>query len=182
MKRLIVAWAVLIAMACGGAGSAGTESQAGQAAGAGPAAGLTLVPHTTLETFLPAMPAWTRAYEPRGDTDTTESFSRTQVDYERGENGMSIEIQDSMKNPNILGPLTAMLASDAAAQQEGRTRTTVGGFPGVQEWTAEAKNGEVTVLLADRFTVRAVGSTVPDLDKIRAAVEAVDLKKLAGLR
>ena len=75
-----------------------------------------------------------------------------------------------------------MLASDAAAQQDGKTRTTVGGFPGVQEWTPEPRNGEVSVLLADRFTVRAVGSTVPDLNTIRAAVEAVDLKKLAGLK
>jgi hypothetical protein len=58
----------------------------------------------------------------------------------------------------------------------------VGGFPGVQEWTPEPRNGEVTVVLADRFTVRAVGSTVPDLDTIRAAVEAVELKKLAGLK
>ena len=152
------------------------------AAGSSPAAGLTLVPHTTLETFLPTLSGWTFEYQPRGDTDTVEGFSRIQVDYGRGENGMSIEIQDAMKNPNILGPLTAMLASDAAAQQDGMTRTTVGGFPGVQEWTPEARNGEVVVLLADRFSVRAVGSTVPDLATIRAAVEAVELKTLAGLK
>lgn len=183
MKRLIVAWAVLIAtIACGGAGSSGTGSQAGGAAGSGPAPGLTLVPHTTLETFLPALPGWTFEYQPRGDTDPVEGYARVQVNYQRGENGMSIEIVDTMKNPNVLGPLTAMLASDAAAQQDGKTRTTVGGFPGVQEWTPEPRNGEVSVLLADRFTVRAVGSTVPDLATIRAAIEAVDLKKLAGLR
>ena len=186
MKRLIVAWAVLIAtIACGGAGSGGTDSQAGPAggaAGSGPAAGLTLVPHTTLETFLPAMPGWTFEYQPRGDTDPVERYARVQLNYERGENGMSIEIVDTMKNPNVLGPLTAVLASDAAAEQEGKTRTTVGGFPGVQEWTPEPRNGEVSVLLADRFVVRAVGSTVPDLATIRAAVEAVDLQKLAGLK
>jgi hypothetical protein len=186
--RLVAVCAVLIfvTIACGGAGSGGTAGQAplagGGATGSGPASGLTLVPHTTLETFLPALKDWTRAYQPRGDTDTTESFSRIQVDYERGVGGLSVEIQDSMKNPNILGPLVAMLASDAAAQQEGMARTTVGGFPGVQEWTPEPRNGEVVVLLADRFTVRVVGSTVPDLATIRWAVEQVELKKLAGLR
>ncbi len=182
MRQLVV-WAVVFAAAaCSGTGSAGQTGPAGGAVGAGPASGLTLVPHTTLETFLPALRDWTRAYQPRGDTDRAESFSRTQVDYERGPSGLSVEIQDAMKNQNVIGPLVAMLASDAAAQQEGKTRTTVGGFPGVQEWTAEARNGEVVVLLADRFTVRVVGSTVPDLDTIRWAVEQVELKKLAGLR
>lgn len=184
--RLLVVWAVVTAtMACGGAGSSGTAGQAGAAAsgaGSGPAAGLTLVPHTTLETYLPTLPGWTFEYQPRGDTDTAEGYARIQVNYVRGENGMSIEIVDTMKNPNVLDPLPAMLASDAAAQQEGLTRTSVGGFPGVQEWTPEPRNGEVTVLLADRFVVKAVGSTVPDLNTIRGAVEAVDLKKLAGLR
>ncbi len=180
--RLLVMWLVVAAtIACGGgANSSGTAGQGGPAAGPGPTAGLTLVPHTTLETYLPALPGWTFEYQPRGDTDAAEGYARIQVNYSRGESGMSIEIVDTMKNPNSLDPLPATLASDAAAQQAGLTRTTVGGFPGVQEWTPEPRNGEVTVLLADRFVVKAVGSTVPDLATIRAAVEAVDLKKLAG--
>ena len=183
VKRLLVVWAVVTAtIACGGANSSGTTGQTGPAAGSGPAAGLTLVPHTTLETYLPALPGWTFEYQPRGDTDTAEGYARIQVNYARGENGMSIEIVDTMKNPNVLDPLPATLASDAAAQQAGLTRTTVGGFPGVQEWTPEPRNGEVTVLLSDRFVVKAVGSTVPDLATIRAAVEAVDLKKLAAVK
>jgi hypothetical protein len=186
VMRLLVVWVVVIAVsACGGAGSGGTAGQSGaaaSAAGSGPAAGLTLVPHTTLETFLPALPGWTFEYQPRGDTDTAEGYARVQVNYVRGESGMSIEIVDTMKNPNILDPLPATLASDAAAQQAGLTRTTVGGFPGVEEWTPEPRNGEVTVLVADRFVAKAVGSTVPDLATIRAAVAAVDLKKLAELK
>lgn len=181
--RLLVVWAVVIGVsACGGAGSSGTAGQTGPAAGPGPTAGLTLVPHPTLETFLPALPGWTFEYQPRGDTDTAEGYARVQVNYMRGESGMSIEIVDTMKNPNILDPLPATLASDAAAQQAGLTRTTVGGFLGVEEWTPEPRNGEVTVLVADRFVAKAVGSTVPDLATIRAAVAAVDLKKLAGVR
>lgn len=98
MTRQLMMRAVVSGMtACGGAGSAGTAGQAGSAgagaAGSGPASGLTLVAHTTLETFLPTLSDWTRANQPRGDTDTAESFSRTQVDYVRGPSGLGVEIR-----------------------------------------------------------------------------------------
>ena len=60
--------------------------------------------------------------------------------------------------------------------------TTVAGFPAVESWTPAAKNGELGLLVGGRYLVKVNGSTVPDVETIRKAVEAIDLKKLAALK
>jgi hypothetical protein len=150
-----------------------------------PASTVEVVPHEKLLELLPMLPGWTRG-EPRGTTDTDEAVSRVQVDYnqDQGIGGLAIEIMDTTMNADILGPLTEFLKANRTETVELGTKkvTTVVGYPGTEEWTPEAGNGVVSVLVAGRFVVGVTGNSVGDVSVIRKVFDSIDLKKLAGLK
>ncbi len=140
-----------------------------------------VVPGQTLETFYPVMPGWERG-QPKSETDTQESVSRTTVDFDRQVSTISVEIMDSCRNPDVL-----LLLMDSLKQLPPATRGTVvrhitiNGFPGYEEWTAEAGNGEVHVLVAGRFMVKVTASTT-DLPTLENAARSIPMQKLAAIK
>ena len=143
---------------------------------------VTVVPCEKLRSFLPNLPGWARETTPQCETDTAESVSRVQVDYDKGISRMSVEIMDSSKRPEVQAPLSAMVEStDAEATAQGLIKTKIQDFPAVEEWTPVSGHGEISILVADRFMLRLVGSTVPDIATVREAAEKIDLKGLASV-
>ena len=143
-----------------------------------------VVPHERLQALLPPLPGWTRG-DVQGETVVEDTpISRVQVAYDKGESSLSFEIMDTARNKDLLAEIRPMIKPGySEKRRDGYTKaTTVGRFPGVEEWTPEAKNGYVSVLLGERFVLKVTGSYVPNVDTIRKAVEAVDLEKLAGLK
>jgi hypothetical protein len=139
-----------------------------------------VTPHRTLETFLPVMPGWTRG-DPVSETDTVESVSRTTVDYDRDVSTISVEIMDSCRNPDVLGPLTTALKQGVPVTRGTTTKSlAVQGFPACEEWTAEAGNGEVHVLVGGRFMVKVTGATT-DLRTLENTPNLMALQRLAAL-
>jgi hypothetical protein len=177
------AWLLLAVLTagCGGAGSSGAPAGDRPETSSVSTTKATVVPHESLQALLPDLAGWTRG-EPRGETDRSESVSRVTVNYDKGESTISIEFMDSSRNEQMLAPLRGILASPAPSPGTTVGTSTIGGFPAAEEWTAEAKNGSIHVLVADRFMVAVTGSTVPDLATIRAALDAIDLQKLAALK
>lgn len=170
---------VLTAAACGGEEAT-------------PAPSVKVIPHEQLLALLPDLPGWTKGATPQGTTDPAEAVSRVQVDYEPSgadkASRLSIEIMDTTMNANILGPLRTSLKAKGSVTTGTSsvpittTVTEVGGFPAVTEWTPEAKNGTLTVLVADRFTVGLTGNYISGTEQLRAVAAAMDLKKLAALK
>lgn len=140
-------------------------------------ANVRVVPHTTLEALLPALPGWQRG-TPRGETDTEESVSRVTVDYDKGPSTLSFEFMDSSLNNDVL----ALIKEAIKGQNPEMKPTTLAGFPGAEEWTQESKRGSVHILVAGRFMVAVTGEHVPDLAAVRQAVQAIDLQKMAALK
>ena len=173
MKRLNVVCVLLLVAACS------TPDQAR------PASKAKVVPHEKLLELLPALPGWTRGV-PQGTTDTDEAVSRVQVDYNQGQGigGLSIEIMDTTMNADILGPLTELLKANRTETVAAGTRkvTTVAGYPATEEWTPEAGNGVISVLVADRFVIGVTGNSVGDVSVLRKVCDAIDVKKLAALK
>jgi hypothetical protein len=181
--RTLIAIPVLLTAACGGthdAADPATTQAPGSSAASGP---VTVVPHESLEALLPTLPGWTRS-TPKSETDRTENVSRVTVNYEQPGTGagLSIELMDTSRNENMIAAARSAVTSPIPSPGTTVAATTIGGFPASEEWTAEAKNGVVNVLVADRFTVAVTGSYVADLATIRAVASAIDLQKLAALK
>jgi hypothetical protein len=185
---------LLLAGGCGHSPEAEHAQAADQAAKAaeqamkdgasGAPSNVKVVPFESLQALLPDMPGWTKG-EPKGETETVGvSVSRVQVDYDKGESTLSFEIMDSSMNQALIGPMTALLKTGYSEKTtDGYKRgTTVGGFPGSEEWTSTSKRGVVTALVGGRFIATVTGEGVPDIETVRKAVEAIDLKKLAALK
>lgn len=191
-KRL--AWVcagLLLAGGCGKPSETQAVDQAAKAAeqaakdtASGASSNVKVVPFESLQALLPDMPGWTKG-EPKGETETVGvSMSRVHVDYDKGESTLSFEIMDSTMNQALLGPAMALAKTGYSEQtSEGfKKGTAVGGFPGVEEWTTVSKRGVVTAIVGGRFIATVTGEGVPDIDTVRKALEAMDLKKLAALK
>ena len=177
------------AVACGG-GSGTPEPAANGASGpasSASASAFKAVPHEKLAELLPKMTGWTRESDPRGTTDTANSVSRVQVDYQQegGTGGISVEMMDVASNLHMTGPLKALLKNTATkTDANGTTQKviTVGGHIATEEWTPEGGNGTVSILVVDRFVVTVTGSTVANVGVIHKVVESIDLNKIAALK
>ena len=140
-----------------------------------------IVSGQTLETFYPVMPGWQRG-RPQSETDTQEMVSRTTVDFDRGVSTISVELMDSCRNPNVLMMMNESLKQLPPVSRGTVVRhTTINGFPGYEEWTAEAGNGEVHVLVAGRFMVKVTAGT-SDLPTLENAARSIPMQKLAAMK
>ena len=140
-----------------------------------------VVPGPTLETFYPVMPGWERG-EPKTETDTQESVSRTTVDFDRGTSTISVELMDSCRNPDVLAMITESLKQPPPSTPDTVVRLmTINGFPGYEEWTNESGHGELHVLVAGRFMVKVTAET-SDRTTLENATKLIPMDKLAALK
>lgn len=180
MKPLHAAAGLCLAFcvaACGGSrpDASASDSTASSAA----------VPHETLATLFPVIPGFKRETEPKGETDG--GISRVQGDYQQdggGMGGLSVEMMDVSTNLTMLAAFKEIQRHPGTTKTDVGTQktTTIGGFPAYEEWTPEASNGSLGVLVADRFLVTVTGSSVGTVDVIYKAMDAIDLKKIAALK
>lgn len=140
-----------------------------------------VVPGQRLESFYPAMPGWVRE-TPQSETDIDESVSRTTVDFERGVSTISVELMDSCRNPDVLALiLEALKQLPPATSGTVLRHLTVNSFPGYEEWTDSAGNGEVHVLVAGRFVVKVTASRT-DRATLQSAAQSIPMQKLAAIK
>ena len=144
-------------------------------------------PAVNFEQLVPLIPeiaGWTRS-APRGEQVTLPfKMSKAEARYEKGDSSIKLEITDSSMNQLILAPLSMFMAMGFEERSsDGYTKATkLGGLPGFEKWQNASKDGEVTVVVANRFIVQADGNNVENIDVVRKAVTAVDLNKLAGMK
>jgi hypothetical protein len=134
--------------------------------------------------LLPTIDGWTQA-DPRGEQLTMPvKYSKAEAIYRRDDSRIEVVITDSALSQMLLAPMTMFMASGFSERSsEGFKRSArIDGQPAFEEWNSGSNRGEVTVVVANRFIVTAQGSDVAELAPVRAAVEAVDLGKLAGLK
>jgi len=178
----------LVTAACGGS-SAGSDpaASASSSAPAPSSSGSTkVVPHEKLVALYPEIPGFKHETEPKGETDTNENVSRVTADYiqDGGIAGLSLEMMDVSTNQVMLAAFKEIQRHPGTQKTAAGTQktTTIAGYPAYEEWTPEAKNGVVSVLVADRFVVTMTGNSVGDVSVIYKAMDAVDLKKIAALK
>ena len=139
------------------------------------------VPGNNLEKFYPVMPGWTRG-TPQSETDLSESVSRTTVDFDRKTETISVELMDSCRSADVLLLIRETLKTlPPATRGTTQRHTTVNGFPAYEEFTAQSGQGEIHVLVADRFMVK-VTADLSDLGTLQNAARLVPMSALAAAR
>ncbi len=111
--------------------------------------------------------------------------SQAEATYEN-ENGGTIHIQimDMGSMKDMVGMATAgwAMAEYDRETDTGYERTIkYKGFRAMEEWDNEAHSGKMSVLVANRFVVEVSGDNV-DMKTIKAAMDKIDLKKLAEMK
>mgnify|MGYP003383265759 CR=1 FL=1 len=138
----------------------------------------------TLKSVLPELAGWARG-DTKGEQMTMPvSYSRAQARYEKDAAHIELEITDTALNQLLLAPLSMFIATGYSERSdEGFKRAArIAGQPGMEEWNLDSRHGEVTAVVAARFIVHATGHDVEAIDSVRAAVQAVDLARLATLK
>jgi hypothetical protein len=133
---------------------------------------------------VPEVTGWTRDMPTGQQIKTTISYARANADYSKGESLIRLELTDSGFNNLLMAPLSMMLVpSYWERSTDGYHKyAAISGQPGFESWQDEAKDGEVTVVVAHRFIVNARGTSVPNIEAVRAVVQQIDLAKLAALK
>jgi type II secretory pathway pseudopilin PulG len=138
-----------------------------------------------LEALLPAAPAgWTKGKTRGQQTTVVVSTSNAEVTYTKGDMNVHLEITDSALNQMLLAPMSFMLAAGYSERSSSgyKKSMTMGGSPGYEEWNSEDKNGETTVVVANRFIIAGKGRNLDSIDSLRGIVDKVDIAKLAAVK
>lgn len=138
-----------------------------------------------LKALLPDIDGWTKS-DVHGEQQTAMGMSQSnaKAKYTKGDSTIQIEITDSTMNQLLLAPMAMFMATGFEEKSDDgyKKAVQVGGYPGFEEWEKNAKHGQTTAVVANRFIVAADAHSIDSPEIARKAVEAVNLSKLAGMK
>ena len=170
----------------GGAGMGEAMKKMGEAFGAAAGKKVTPVDFRELKALLPeALPGMKRT-RAEGERAAAMGVNLSKAEGEYEKEGSSVHI--SLMDMGTLSGMAAMATVGwAMAEIDKETETgyektsTYQGYKSHEEYNRNSKDGEVTVLVADRFVVEVRGNNLP-MESIMAALGAIDLNKLASMK
>lgn len=164
------------------------EGMAGALAGAATAASggkaVDPVSFRDLQTVLPSVSGWTMA-KPRGERMTAPvAFSQTEARYTNGDQRIEVKVVDSGFHQILLAPWGMFLAAGYEKETESgyEKALKIGDNPGFEKWNADRKNGELNIVVAQRFLVSIEGRRVADASVLHDFAGSMDMGKLAALK
>lgn len=171
----------------GGAGDLGALMGAlGQMMqGGGTNAAATVVDFRELKALLPAeLPGFKRTSasgEKSGAMGMTISFAEGR--YEAGEGAIGIKMSDygGTGFATMMAAGWSMQEIDRETETGFERTTTIGGHKAKEQFDTASQDGSTEILVAGRFLVEVTGNGVT-AEALKAAVEKIDLAKLAALK
>lgn len=137
-----------------------------------------------LQTVLPEVSGWERE-EPKGEKMTLPvPFSQTETRYTKGDANVEVKIIDTGFSQLLFAPYTMLLTAGYEKESSSgyEKATTIAGNPGFEKWNKESKDGEITVVVANRFLVSLEGNDITDNKVLQEFVAKMDMSKLASLK
>jgi len=137
-----------------------------------------------LKALLPEMPGWTRSNARGEQVNMPFKMSKAEARYEKGDSSIHLEIVDSSLNQLVLAPFTMFMTMGFEERSDDgyKKAVKINGSPAFEEWQKQSKDGEIGVVVGNRFIVTAKGNNVESIDVVRQVVQAVDLNKLASMK
>ena len=164
--------------------AAGMEALAkGLGAAAGVANGGTTVdplPFRDLQVSFADLDGWEKM-KPTGETMTAPfKISNAAVRYKKGDAEIRVKITDSAYNALMLVPFSWV--TNTGYEKETETgyekAVKVAGFPGLEKWNTDGKDGELTLVANKRYIVEIEGDDIDDTKVLHQLAESMALSKL----
>jgi hypothetical protein len=155
----------------------------GDAAGAAAAGAVQAVPGDTLKGMLPAAVGAFARSEVSSTSAGAAGLGGTNAEgvYARGSDQLTLSITDMASAKGLMGMAGAFNVTSSKETATGYEKMgKVDGRMTSEEYDRTAKSGEYSVVVADRFMVKAHGNNV-SMDELKAAVSSVGLGQLEGM-
>lgn len=137
-----------------------------------------------LQALLPTVSGWTME-KPRGERMTSPvAFSQTEATYNNGNQRVEVKIVDSGFHRLLLAPWAMFLAAGYEKEtSEGYEKSMkIGDNPGFEKWNSDSKNGELNLVVGQRFLVTVEGHRIADTKVLRDFMSGLDTTKLTALK
>jgi len=138
-----------------------------------------------VKAFLPESLLGLKRTSSSAQRSNTMGMQVTEAHAEYGDgNGRSLtlEVTDMGTAKGLMAMAGAMAPEEEKSTDHGYEKTyTAGGRLTHEAWDDQSRNGEYSVVVGQRFTVKAHGDA-GSIDELKEAVASVDLGKLEGLR
>jgi hypothetical protein len=138
----------------------------------------------TLQTHLPKVSGW-EMDEPEGQRMTMPvPFSQIEADYRNGDKQIDVTIVDTGFAKLLIAPWSMMLAAGYSNETSSgyEKATTVAGNPAVEKWNSRDKDGELNILVGNRFMVTLDGRELSDVKELHTFASAMNLGAIAALK
>ncbi len=137
-----------------------------------------------LKALLPGKVAGMDQSDLEGQTSGTMGFtiSQASADYRTDDKSIEISILDAGGMPAaVMGMAAWSMATIDKETSKGYEKTgTFDGYKSYEKFDNDGKNGQISLLVANRFIVNVEGDRV-DMGDLKSAVKQIDLKKLSKL-
>jgi len=133
--------------------------------------------------FLVDVPGFAAEGKPQGSTMTMGNYkvSQAEREYSSGDKELRITIIDGAYAQMAYAGIKMAMNFEMDTSEEYVKKVTIKGFPGIEKYEYEDKDGQVMLLVADRFVVQLEEENVPDTSELKQIAEQLDLEGLAKL-
>lgn len=136
-----------------------------------------------LAPFLIDISGWEAMGKPEGSTASMGDFKVSQVErkYSAKDKRLKVEIIDGAFVQMVYAAFKMALSFEIDTSEEYVKKVTIKGFPGVEQYNYEDKEGSVMILVADRFLVSLDQDNAEDTSELKDIAGKLDLKGIAKL-
>ncbi|MFQ6082204.1 MAG: hypothetical protein ACE5WD_02460 [Candidatus Aminicenantia bacterium] len=132
--------------------------------------------------FLKDISGWT-GEKPEGSTISYGEYKLSQVSrsYSSGEKELTINILDGAYVPMAYASFQMMRAFEIDTSDEYIRKIEISGFPAVERYEYDDKEGTIIIFVRERFLVTLEESGIKNTSGLRDIAQSLDLKGLAAL-
>ena len=129
------------------------------------------------------LPGWEMVGEPEGRTvkSAPMMMSQAKAEYKSGDKSLIVTVIDSSFGPMAAMGMGFMHKIEIESTEESTKTIEVQGFQAVENYKYKDKEGQLTIMVDNRFIVTLEGQGIDDTQVLKDTAEKMELKKLAGL-
>ncbi len=136
-----------------------------------------------LAPFLIDFPGWEAEGKATGASVSMGAYkvSNAKRSYSSNSSDLEIEIIDGAFNQMVYAAFNMAITYEVDTSDEYHKKVNISGFPGYETYEYDDEDGEIVLLVGDRFLIQIEGDDIEDNSSLVAVANALDLKGLAQL-